>query len=324
MTDGQDGGGKGPQVAEQQPPAAERQIRIALVGGLDVYHAKFFSKIFNKLLIEENERQRLKDSGFPDMPAPAVVYSAWDEDYNKTLALAAEYNIPYPCRHLDEALAKADAAIICDDAKMTHQHWAVPVMKSGLPYFHDKPFTPTYREAEELMAQAEAHKAVMFSSSALAFSRELGELEPQLAREGGVTLAIAAGPVGRLLFYGIHPFTTLYTLFGPGVRSVTASGAGNQHAAKIEWQNGKTGLLVVDARAKGFSLMLHTPQACHQVKIIDSEYFYYNTMRHFLNMVLTGRIPVPWEQTLEIIKVLDALETAARQQEYTVEFNFSG
>jgi hypothetical protein len=295
-----------------------KPIRIALVGGLNIEHARVFARMFNKQLRDPEAKRRLQEAGFPPMPADAVVETAWDEDYDKALALAKEFDIPQPCRSLDAALSQADAAIICDDAQMTHQRWALPVMQSGLPYFHDKPFAPSYREAAEIIEQAKSHHAIMFSSSALAFARELEELAPQLAQEGGVSLAVACGPVGQLLFYGIHPFTAIYTLFGPGVRTVQVGGPAGRHSARVEWHDGRTGMLVVDARVKGFTLILHTAKSCHLVRITDSAYFYYNTMRKFVEMVLTQRVPIPWEHTLEIIKVLDTAGAAARRGDHAV------
>jgi hypothetical protein len=296
-----------------------KPIRIALVGGLNIEHARVFARLFNKQLRDPDTKRRLQEAGFPPMPAEAAVETAWDEDYDKALALAKEFDIPQPCRSLDDALSQADAAIICDDAQMTHQRWALPVMKSGLPYFHDKPFAPSYREAVEIVEQARTHNAIMFSSSALAFARELEELAPQLEQEGGVSLAVACGPVGQLLFYGIHPFTAIYTIFGPGVHTVQVGGPAGRHTVRVDWQDGRTGALVVDARVRGFTLILHTAKSSHLVRIADSAYFYYNTMRKFVEMALTKRIPIPWEQTLEIIKVLDTAEAAARRGDHTAQ-----
>ncbi len=289
-----------------------------MVGGLDKNHANTFSKLINIDQYDEETQVRDRQQGFPQMPVPVRVTAAWDEDFAKAQTLAETYGIDHPCRTLDEALGQVDAVIIPDDVDMTHQRWALPVMKSGLPYFHDKPLAPTYKEAEEIVELAREHNALMFSSSALAFTRELTELQPKLDEEGGVELAMATGPNGKFLFYGIHPFSAVYSLFGPGIASVQNTGLPGRHAARVEWKNGKTGIFVVDARAKGFSVMLHTQKAAHTVAIRDARYFYFNMLVQLVKMAQTREIPVPWEDTLEIIRVLDTVEESAQKQDTSV------
>lgn len=296
----------------------QKTFRIAMIGGLDKNHANTFSKLINIDQFDQATRERDRQQGFPEMPVHVRVTAAWDEDYAKAQTLAETYGIDHPCRTLDEALGQVDAVIIPDDVDMTHQRWALPVMQSGLPYFHDKPLAPSYKESHEIVELARKHNALMFSSSALAFTRELTELQPKLDEEGGVELAMATGPNGKFLFYGIHPFSAVYSLFGPGIESVQNTGLPGHHAARVEWKNKKTGIFVVDSRAKGFSLMLHTPKAAHTVAIRDARYFYFNMLVQLVNMALTREIPVPWEHTLEIMRVMDTVEEAARTQKTSV------
>lgn len=293
-------------------------VRLAMIGGLDKNHAITFSKLLNVDWHDEETRRKDLESGFPDMPAEVRVTSAWDEDFAKAEELAKNFGIDHPCRTLEEALSHADAVIIPDDVVMTHQKWALPVMEAGLPHFIDKPLAPSYREAVEIVEQARKHNALMFSSSALAYTRELEALKPQLEEEGGVSLAVATGPNGQFLFYGIHPFSAVYSLFGPGIASVQNTGAPGHHAARIEWKNGKTAVVVVDSRARGFSVMAHTSRGVHTAMIRDSRYFYFNMLVQLVKMTLTREIPIPWEDTLEIIRTLETVEQAAKRGDSSV------
>lgn len=296
----------------------KQPIRLALIGGLDKSHAISFSRLINVDWYNEETRLRDLENGFPEMPVKVKITAAWDEDFTKTEELTKTYAIDHACRSLDEALQKADAVIIPDDVVMTHQKWALPVMQSGLPFFIDKPMAPSYTEAKEIVDLARQHNAIMFSSSALAFTREIEELKPKLDEEGGVSLAIATGPNGKFLFYGIHPLTAVYSVFGPGIKSVQNTGEPGHHAARIEWQGGKTGVFVVDSRARGFALTLFTPKAAHNVAIRDSRYFYFNMLKHVVDMAVTRGIPVPWDNTLEIIHALETVENAATRQDSSV------
>lgn len=299
--------------------SAKPSLRIALIGGLDEYHAHAFSKLINVDWQDEDTRRRDLQNGFPEMPADVKITAAWDPNPEKTERLASMYGIDHPCTTLEEALDRADAIIIPDDAVLTHHRWALPVMERRLPFFLDKPMAPSYIEAKHIVEQARAVGAVMFSSSALAFTRELAAISPRLDEEGGVKLAVAAGPNGKFLFYGIHPVTAVYSLFGPGIVSVQNTGTPGHHAVRFEWKSGRTGIFVVDPRVRGFALTLYTAKGAHHVTIQDSRYFYFNLLVHFVQMAVTGKIPVPWEHTLEIIRALETVEQAALRHDSSVQ-----
>ena len=285
----------------------QREIRIALVDGLDKYHGQAFCSLFNRPAERKPGAVPL-----PEMPARARVVALWDDEFAHAEELGRRFDVE-PFRRLDDALDRADAVILVDNVEMTHQRWLTPVLERGLPVFIDKPIAPTYDEAARIVEEAARHNALMFSSSALRFAAELEAWKSALKEDERPELAVACGPNGRFLFYGIHPFEAVYSVFGPGIRSVQNTGAPGHHAARVEWRSGQTGIFVVDARARAFSFFFHTTRANYPVQIADSQYFYHNLMVAFVRMVLTREIPVPWAHTLEILKVLETVEKAAEQ-----------
>lgn len=290
-----------------QKPEPQREVRIALIDGLDKYHGQAFCSLFNK------PAPRNPEDPLPPMPGKARVVALWDDDPAHAEELGRRFEIEHVCHRIEDALEKADAAILVDNVEMTHQRWLKPVLERGLPVFIDKPIAPTYKEAAEIVELAEKYNALMFSSSALRFAKELEQWKRSLQEGERPELAVACGPNGRFLFYGIHPFEAVYSVIGPGVKSVHRTGVPGRHAVRVEWESGQTGVFVVDERVRGFSFSFYTSRAQYPVTITDSQYFYHNLMVAFVEMVVTGKIPVPWSHTLEIMKVLEAVEKAAAQ-----------
>ena len=282
------------------------RLEIASIGGSDKYHAKQFAGIFNS----QEWADHAKAEEFAAMPAEAHIARVWDEDRGLAEALAAEFGIERVCDTLDEALDGADGALLVDDVVPSQHRWAPALIESGVPFFLDKPMAPTYAEAKGIVDQAREKNALMFSSSAVRFSRELAEVMPTIHDEGGVRFALAGGPNGRLVFYGIHPAELLLTAMGPGIVEAVNHGGDLANEVRLRWSDDREAVLVVDTRVRAISAFLYTLKRVYAVEVKDSRYYYYHLMRAFVKMVLDREIPVPWTETLELIRVLDRAQTA--------------
>jgi len=279
-------------------------LRLASIGGSNCYHAKQFAGIFNS----EDWTRHARDNNFAPMPAAARVVKVWDENCTYAEDLARNFGIEKVCASLDEAVEGVDGAILVDDCIPAQHRWAPALIERNVPFFLDKPMAPTYREALALVELARQRKALMFSSSAIRYSRELTSLLPRIRDEGGVKIAFAQCHNGRLVFYGIHPLELIVTAAGPGIVKVVNHGEGLRNVVCLTWNNGCEAVLLVDERVRSISGILSTAKAAHVVHVTDSRYYYWHLMRAFVQMILTGEIPVPWDETLDLIRVLDEAE----------------
>lgn len=284
------------------------RLEIASVGGSDKYHAKQFAGIFNS----PDWADHARTEGFAEMPAEARVTRVWDENREAAEALAAEFGIERVCDTLGEALDGADGALLADDVVPSQHRWAPALIESGVPFFLDKPMAPTYAESKAIVDLAREKNALMFSSSAVRFSRELAEVAPMIHDEGGVQFAAACGPNGRLLFYGIHPAELLLTVMGTGIVEAVNHGGGLANEVRLKWSDEREAVLVVDTRVRAISAFLYTLKRAYAVEIKDSRYYYYHLMRALVKMILDCEIPVPWAETLELIRALDEAATEGR------------
>ena len=79
----------------------------------------------------------------------------------------------------------------------------------------------------------------------------------------------------------------------------------------LRQEDGREAVLVVDQRVKGISALLFTAKAAHFVNVADHRYYYWRLMREVVAMILEKRVPMPWDETLELIRVLDGAQKPA-------------
>lgn len=289
-------------------------IRISLVGGTMVYHGKYFAHMFNGCDPDEWAKH-----GFGDDPGgrrrieEARVVKVWDEKRGDAETLAAVCGIDRVCDEITECGEDVDAILIADDCTSRHYRFAERLWEASLPIFIDKPLAGTIAEAEGVVAEAEAHGVNIFSASGLQYSREIEEARPDIEKLGRILVAVTANP-NELVFYGIHGLAMLRQLYGPGIESVQNVGEGEVDIVKYRWRDGHVGVqLGLETGRPGWGVTLFGEKGRLEVTVGDADYFYWNVMSRFIEMVKTGRQPLTNEQMLEIIRALClAKESKAR------------
>jgi len=281
-------------------------LRLSLVGGTMIYHGKYFSHMFNGCA----NRELWDQHGFGGDPSArrriteARVVKVWDEKRQDAETLAAVVGIDHVCDEITECGEDVDGILIADDCTSRHYRFADPLWEAGLPIFIDKPLAGTIEEAEAVVAKAEAHGVPIFSASGLQFTREIDEARPELEKLGDVMCAVAANP-NELVFYGIHGLAMLCQLFGPGIESVQNIGEGDLDLVKYRWRDGHVGVQVgLEGGSPGWKLTVFAQKGRLDIPTGDADYFYWNVMSHFVEMVRTGKQPLPNDQMLEIIRAL--------------------
>ena len=277
-------------------------ITLGIVGGAGDWHAKSFSEIINgydkESLPEDWPNYKKKDFG------GVRVSHIWDENKEDAQLLARICNIENVVDRKEDIIGKVDGIIVADDCTMKHQKRAIPFLKAGIPTFIDKPLSTDIKEAEEIIGVAKGHKAPMMSCSALRYAKEIEDFKEKKEEIGDILTGFAICK-GELVFYGIHPMEALYTIVGHGIKSVRNIGSEGKDIVVITYKDGrKFTLTVYEAIGYLFQVNLYGTDGWRQITIEDADYFYSNMLKHFIEMVRTGKEPFPPEETLEIIKVL--------------------
>jgi predicted dehydrogenase len=189
------------------------------------------------------------------------------------------------------------------------------VLEAGKPVFVDKPVAASLSEARALYRLAEQTRTPMFGASAIRWYP--GIIEVAQADVGAMRSAISYGPAPLepshpdLFFYGIHPTEALFTVLGPGCRSVQRTATKHTSVVVGEWDDGKVGTLHVMHRwpAEYKVIKMGDTGTAEQTSMGD----YTPLVREIVKFFETGIAPVTPAQTLEIYAFMEAADESKRR-----------
>ena len=207
-----------------------------------------------------------------------------------------------------ELCSKVDFVLLETNDGHPHAEQAIEVFKAGKTCYIDKPVGATLGETLAIYQLATEYGIPIFSSSALRFSPENVKLR---AGEYGEVLAAdcysphKAEPTHPDFgFYGIHGVETLYTLMGPGCKSVTRTHSGQGDVVTGLWNDGRTGTFraIVEGPAI-YGGTAFTPDGAVQA----GGYAGYKVLLdQILTFFQTGQPPVSPDETVEIYAFMKA------------------
>lgn len=285
-------------------------IRIGMIG-LDTSHSVAFTELLNNASnphhVPGGQVVAAFSGSSPDFPFGAARVQGFTEE------LSGKYGV----RIMDsiEAVAEASDVILLESADgRVHLEQFKVLAPYGKPVFIDKPLSVYYRDAVRIAELADRHSVRLMSSSSLRYSTGLEEVLRDRDFASGITGAEAFGPLEMLetqpgfFWYGVHTAEMLYRIMGRGCKSVSASSWPKYDLIAGEWEDGRIGT-VRGAREgmKGFGALLYGSREPRLVDVTkDVKPFYASLVERIMEMFTTGRVDVPVEETLELIRFLEA------------------
>lgn len=200
---------------------------------------------------------------------------------------------------IQEVVDKSDRLIVLspDNPEMHEELCDIP-LKSGKLVYVDKTFAPDKAVAERIFANANANKTKCYSSSALRFSNELNGIEKK-----DIYKIYSEGP-GTYEMYSIHQIEPIVHLMNCRAKRVMFIGEPDHPAMIIEFEDGRLAQMYQTFDSP-FRLTLNKKDNKSDILEIKSDYF-----RLFLAELIkffdTGEIPVPNEQTVDVIAIREA------------------
>lgn len=279
-------------------------IKIGLVGGTKVWHARTFSEMFNGYDKEEAVKRNWGPLYAARVGKGSRITHVWDVNKEDAKELAKICNIENVVSKKEDMIGKIDGVIIADDATMKHQKRATPFLRTSLPTFIDKPLSPEIKEAEKIIELAKKYNAPLMSCSALRYAKEVEEFKKEENKIGDILTGYTTCR-SELTFKGIHALEQLYSVVGPGIKSVRNVGKKGKDIVVIRYKDERKFILSSyrDIMCP-FQMTLYGTKGYRQIVVNDQDYFYSHMMKAFVEMVETKKEPFPLEETLEIIKVL--------------------
>ncbi len=212
-----------------------------------------------------------------------------------------ERDIPCIYEDLAEMATQVDCAIIHGCDWDTHVIKARPFVAAGKSVLLDKPVAGSFADLQQIRSWANDGVRITGGSS-LRFCREVQEWLMRPVADRGTPHTALAGCGVDEFNYGIHAYSLLLGMMGPGVRSVRHIGAGPQRRIELQWEDERIALLTVGTAAGvlPFYITLVTEQGVTHVTP-DAR----NLYRALLEAVLpylageTNTPPVPINTLLE-------------------------
>ena len=210
---------------------------------------------------------------------------------------------------IDELLKRVDVVLLESVDGRPHLAQAKPVIAAGKPLFIDKPMAASLADGMEIFRLAEEKHVPCFSASSLRFGAEV-----QAARAkktfGEVKNCTAWSPMSiephhpDLFWYGIHGVEMLFTIMGPGCKTVTRVAPDKVVG---DWGNGRTGTFVAK---KGYGAEVEGSTG----KGATGKYEGYKPLVvEIVRFFKTGKPPVEARETLEILAFMEAADVSKQQ-----------
>lgn len=239
-----------------------------------------------------------------------VVKYAWAEkdvspvDGRSTEEWCKEFGVE-KCESIEELCEKSDYILILAPSNPeTHLKYAEIALKYGKNTYIDKTFAPDYKNARKIFEIAEEHGTKFFTTSALRYASELEEFA------GKCDAATVFGSGSSVEEYVIHQVEMLVKLMGVGAKRVRSCRAADQFNFRFEYKDGrKANMIFCETYGLPAGFIPHTAEKESQYVAIQSDFFK-NLIADILRFYRSGELAFGGEQTLEVMKIREAIVKA--------------
>jgi predicted dehydrogenase len=293
-----------------------QELRIGLIG-LDTSHAPAFAKLLNDASHPHHVEGGRVVAAFPG-GSPDFGLS-----WNRVESFTAQVRDESGASILDSPAAVAqacDAIILSSVDGRVHLKQFQEIAPFGKPVFIDKPFATTSTDARAMAALAQKHNIPLMSASILRYGQPLIEA---LAGAESLIGADCSGPMDLeetqpgLFWYGIHSVEMLYAALGQGCERVTAVTTPDSEFVTGVWKDGRIGTVRgYRGGKKSFGALLHSPSTSRFVDVMTHpKPAYAGLLENVLKMFHTRQAPIAIEETLEIVRFLEAANQSRQSGE---------
>lgn len=213
---------------------------------------------------------------------------------------AREHKVAQVYEGLEEMVEEVDCAVIHGCDWDSHVDKARPFVEAGKAVLIDKPMVGNLGDVQQLLEWAAQGRRISGGSS-LRFAREIQDYLGEPVEERGVAHTAFAGCGTDEFNYGVHAYSLLSGLMGPGICSVRYLGASTQKHLQVKWSDGRIGYLCVGEGAwLPFHITAVTDKGVRQITC-DTGVLYRSLLEAVLPY-LAGEVdepPMSMEQLLE-------------------------
>ena len=261
------------------------------VGFIDYYLDEWHAKNYPGWIAQRlgGKYQVCYAYGVIDSPLPGgMTNKEWAEKYGIELLDSME-----------ALIEKSDVLVVLGpDNPETHEMLTDLALKSGKLTYVDKTFATDKAAAARIFANANAHGTKCYSTSALRFSSELQQLDKK-----SIHTLYTEGP-GNYEIYSIHQIEPIVALMETPAEKVMFLGDKAHPSMVIAFADGRTAQM---HQCPGLSFRLTAAdQGNNATALTVTSDFFGNFIDNLLQFFETGEVPVPQEQTMQVIAIREA------------------
>ncbi len=202
-------------------------------------------------------------------------------------------------------------AILAPSTPETHLGLCARVLPAGKPTFVDKTFAPDVATAAKIFALADKHGTPIQSTSALRTTNVQATLRG--LSEPVMQMSVWAGGASWHE-YGVHPVELIVSCLGPEVAQCLVTGSEQQPTVLLTFSDERTATIHFNAAAYvPFLTALTTKQQTCFVEVEDQQLFV-DAAAAILDFFHAGRPLVPRDETMTVMRVLDATRNIETRQ----------
>ncbi len=295
------------------------EIKLAMLGMVDGNgHPYSWSAIINggfnpeemkkcpyPVIYDYLSKEPQENLGIPD----AMVTHIWCDNPDDAVSVAKAALIPNVVSNPEDVLGKVDAVIIPTDRGDEHVERARVFIEAGLPVFIDKPLADNEKDLKQFIEWVNEGKMIL-SSSCMRYAREFSEYRDseRLKQLVGKVNYVTITTPKTWERYGIHALEAVYPILKPGFVSVRNSGSFERNIVHIKHSSGTDLVIAAIKEMHGAfgNLFIGGTEGKIYRDFEDTFYAFKTQLESFIEYLKTGKRPFPFEETVEMMKIIIA------------------
>jgi len=303
-------------AAMQNFPITEKPIKLAMLGMTEGNgHPYSWSIIING---------RYDEAALARCPYPAIqdyiakqpaetlgikgaeVTHVWTDDPADDELVAEVAKIANVASNAEDVIGHVDAVLVATDKGEQHVARCRPFIEAGIPVFVDKPLCNNRTYLAVFSNWADSGKPFI-SSSAMRFAKEFAPYH-RATHELGKLRYVNFTMAKSWETYGIHALEAVYPIVGPGFVSVRNTGGTDRNVLHLTHRDGvDINLVNIYDLVGGAGMMtLAGTHGGTQLRMADSYGAFRAQLVSFVDYLRTGKAPVPWVETKELMQLVIA------------------
>ncbi|MDR2775381.1 MAG: Gfo/Idh/MocA family oxidoreductase [Tannerella sp.] len=284
--------------------------RVGIIG-LDTSHSTAFTTLLNTTETDEYRGYKVTAAypyGSRTIESSYKRIPGYIDDVKK-------YNVEI-VDSIETLLKKTDVILLETNDGRLHLEQALPVFKAGKRVFIDKPVAASLTDAISIYRAAADMDVPVFSASSLRYMSNIDKILKEDA-VGRVLGANSFSPCTLeathpdMFWYGIHGIEALFTVMGPGCKTVTRIHTADTDLITGVWTDSRIGSFRGLRGGKtGYGGHVFGEKG---IMTLGDYNGYTPLLKDIISFFESGTLPVTPEETLEIFKFMETAEESKRR-----------